>query len=170
MQCRQRHGPKRHFILVLTMCLLVGNSIVNSFELKSTHATEIAIDDDIYVEPTSMFSSPWISSVSPVLYTTPINVTTARTKIETLSKVFKKSVQKIKQKQKRMDIVFLIDSSSSVGKTNFHSELKFVKKFLSDFNVSFNHTRVAIVTFSSQGKIVSVFIVNKGFCYFGNDE
>lgn len=86
----------------------------------------------------------------------PLTNVTAQTKVEILSKTFKKSVQKIKHKNKRMDIVFLIDSSSSVGKNNFHSELKFVKKFLSDFNVSFNHTRVAIVTFSSQGKIVSI--------------
>lgn len=50
---------------------------------------------------------------------------------------------------------FLIDSSSSVGKTNFLSEIKFVKKMLGDFTVSLNHTRVAIVTFSSQGKVVS---------------
>lgn len=42
------------------------------------------------------------------------------------------------------------------------SEIKFVKKMLGDFTVSINHTRVAIVTFSSQGKVVS-FTKDLGF-------
>lgn len=78
-----------------------------------------------------------------------------KAKVDRLSGSFKKSVEKIKIKHKRVDIVFLIDASSSVGKANFHSEIKFVKKLLSDFNVSYNYTRVAVITFSSQMKIVS---------------
>lgn len=78
-----------------------------------------------------------------------------KSKVDILSTIFRNSVQKIRHKNKRIDVVFLIDSSSSVGKFNFVSEIKFVKKMLSDFNVSYNHTRVAIVTFSSHGKIVS---------------
>ncbi|XP_062536901.1 sushi, von Willebrand factor type A, EGF and pentraxin domain-containing protein 1-like [Armigeres subalbatus] len=74
-------------------------------------------------------------------------------KVDRLSGTFKKSVEKIKTKHKRVDIVFLIDASSSVGKANFYSEIKFVKKLLSDFNVSYNYTRVAVITFSSQMKI-----------------
>ncbi|XP_065089093.1 sushi, von Willebrand factor type A, EGF and pentraxin domain-containing protein 1-like [Ochlerotatus camptorhynchus] len=76
-----------------------------------------------------------------------------KAKVDRLSGLFKKSVEKIKMKHKRVDIVFLIDASSSVGKANFHSEIKFVKKLLSDFNVSYNYTRVAVITFSSQKKI-----------------
>ncbi|KXJ84393.1 hypothetical protein RP20_CCG009862 [Aedes albopictus] len=76
-----------------------------------------------------------------------------KAKVDRLSGSFKKSVEKIKIKHKRVDIVFLIDASSSVGKANFHSEIKFVKKLLSDFNVSYNYTRVAVITFSSQMKI-----------------
>lgn len=78
-----------------------------------------------------------------------------KVKVDRLSGSFKKNVEKIKMKHKRVDIVFLIDASSSVGKTNFISEIKFVKKLLSDFNVSYNYTRVAVITFSSQKKIVS---------------
>lgn len=83
-----------------------------------------------------------------------------RYKVDLLSKIFKKTVQRLRQKTKRIDLVFLIDSSSSVGKSNFMSEIKFVKKMLGDFNVSYNYTRVAIVTFSSQGKIVSAIEFN----------
>lgn len=79
----------------------------------------------------------------------------AKSKVDILSRLFKNSVNRLRQKTKRVDLVFLIDSSSSVGKSNFLSEIKFVKKMLADFNVSYNYTRVAIVTFSSQGKIVS---------------
>lgn len=79
----------------------------------------------------------------------------AKSKVDILSRLFKNSVNRLRQKTKRVDLVFLIDSSSSVGKSNFMSEIKFVKKMLADFNVSYNFTRVAIVTFSSQGKIVS---------------
>lgn len=79
----------------------------------------------------------------------------AKSKVDILSRLFKNSVNRLRQKTKRVDLVFLIDSSSSVGKSNFMSEIKFVKKMLADFNVSYNYTRVAIVTFSSQGKIVS---------------
>lgn len=135
--------------LVLLGCLLCFDIVV-SFGVNSLHTVDNAIiDNNILVEPTSLLRIPLIGASSAP------STNKTRTKVETLSKVFKKSVQKIRQKTKRMDIVFLIDSSSSVGKKNFHSELKFVKKFLSDFNVSYNHTRVAIVTFSSQGKIVS---------------
>lgn len=74
--------------------------------------------------------------------------------IEHLGMILKSTINRIRQKHKKIDIVFLIDSSSSVGKTNFRNEIQFVVKFLSDFNVSYNYTRVAIVTFSSHEKIV----------------
>lgn len=78
-----------------------------------------------------------------------------KTKVDKLSGIFKKSFNRVKQKSKKVDVVFLIDSSSSVGKANFLSELKFVKKLLSDLTVSFNTTRVSVITFSSQTKVVS---------------
>lgn len=55
----------------------------------------------------------------------------------------------------KLEMVFLVDASSSVGEENFDSELKFVKKLLADFTISSDHTRVAIVTFSSIGQVVS---------------
>lgn len=85
-----------------------------------------------------------------------INAVDAR--IHELSTVLKQTIYRIRQQYKKMDIIFLIDSSSSVGKSNFHSELRFVIKFLSDFNVSFNYTRVSILTFSSQEKIVRTIV------------
>lgn len=77
-----------------------------------------------------------------------------KSKVDLLNGVFKQSIDKLKTKHKKLDIVFLIDSSSSVGKSNFQSELKFVRKLLSDFMVSYEYTRTAVVTFSSMGKIV----------------
>ncbi|XP_037922099.1 sushi, von Willebrand factor type A, EGF and pentraxin domain-containing protein 1-like isoform X3 [Hermetia illucens] len=93
-----------------------------------------------------------------------------------INRNFKTAIDDIKRKAKRVDMVFLIDSSSSVGKENFISETKFVKKLLSDFNVSYNYTRVALVTYSSQGKVIrqvdqiSEPSVNNDKCTLLNDE
>ncbi|CAH1159654.1 unnamed protein product [Phaedon cochleariae] len=76
-----------------------------------------------------------------------------KSKIDVLGEVFKNSVDLFKISSK-LDIVFLIDASSSVGEHNFKSELKFVKKLLSDLTVDYNHTRVAVVTYSSPSNIV----------------
>lgn len=48
-----------------------------------------------------------------------------------------------------MELIFLIDSSSSIGEENFKSELKFVQKVVADFNVGPSAARVAITTFAS---------------------
>lgn len=64
---------------------------------------------------------------------------------------------------KQIDIIFLVDSSTSVGKLNFVEEIKFVKKLLSDFTVDANHTRVAVITFSSRER------VKRHVDYFGDD-
>lgn len=76
-------------------------------------------------------------------------------------KTLQQKIQNI-QNNKKNDIVFLIDSSSSVGNRNFRSEVKFVRKILNSLNVSFNFTRVAVVPFSSAKKEVSVFVL---LCY-----
>ncbi|XP_059610984.1 sushi, von Willebrand factor type A, EGF and pentraxin domain-containing protein 1-like [Phlebotomus argentipes] len=76
-----------------------------------------------------------------------------REQFEQLTRKFRASMSRLKQKNKKLDAVFLIDSSSSVGRRNFMSEVKFVKKLLSDFPVSINYTRVAVVQFSSHGRI-----------------
>lgn len=61
----------------------------------------------------------------------------SKSKVDVLSEVFKRNIEKLKTKNTKLDIVFLIDGSSSVGKVNFEAELKFVKKILSDFLVSY---------------------------------
>ena len=53
-----------------------------------------------------------------------------------------------------MDLVFLVDSSASVGGVYFQEEIKFVRKLLADFTVDMNTTRVAVITFSSREKVV----------------
>ncbi|XP_043916972.1 sushi, von Willebrand factor type A, EGF and pentraxin domain-containing protein 1 isoform X2 [Protopterus annectens] len=75
-------------------------------------------------------------------------------KIEKLGQLFKQNVRKLREKSNSLDLVFLVDESSSVGNTNFLSELRFVKKLLSDFPVVPSATRVAIVTFSSKNHVV----------------
>uniref|UniRef100_A0A1B0CMR2 Sushi, von Willebrand factor type A, EGF and pentraxin domain-containing protein 1 n=2 Tax=Lutzomyia longipalpis TaxID=7200 RepID=A0A1B0CMR2_LUTLO len=77
----------------------------------------------------------------------------SREQFDELTRKFRASMGRLKQKNRKLDIVFLIDSSSSVGRKNFASEVKFVKKLLSDFPVSMNFTRVAVVQFSSHGRI-----------------
>lgn len=79
-----------------------------------------------------------------------------KSKVDVLGDIFKRNIDVIKTNSV-MDLVFLIDASSSVGEDNFQSELKFVKKFLSDVTVDYNHSRVAIITFGSSNNVVSSF-------------
>uniref|UniRef100_A0A182QJ86 Sushi, von Willebrand factor type A, EGF and pentraxin domain-containing protein 1 n=1 Tax=Anopheles farauti TaxID=69004 RepID=A0A182QJ86_9DIPT len=67
---------------------------------------------------------------------------------------FQDDIGRMKNGSERLDIVFLIDASSSVGPANFQSELRFVKKLLAGFDVSVNRTRIAVVTFSSRKSII----------------
>ncbi|ETN64776.1 hypothetical protein AND_003471, partial [Anopheles darlingi] len=67
---------------------------------------------------------------------------------------FRQHIDELRRAGDRLDIVFLVDASSSVGPANFASELRFVKKLLAaDFDVRLNRTRVALVTFSSRRKV-----------------
>ncbi|KAG8130470.1 hypothetical protein E2320_017144, partial [Naja naja] len=75
-------------------------------------------------------------------------------KVEKLGRAFKRQVRQLREKSDRLELVFLVDESSSVGQANFLSELRFVKKLLSDFPVVPTATRVAIVTFSSKNNVV----------------
>lgn len=77
-----------------------------------------------------------------------------KSKIDIIGEVFKTNIDSLKISG-NLDIIFLVDASSSVGESNFKSELKFVKKLLSDVTVDYNHTRVAIITFSSPNNVVS---------------
>ncbi|XP_039199397.1 sushi, von Willebrand factor type A, EGF and pentraxin domain-containing protein 1-like [Crotalus tigris] len=81
-------------------------------------------------------------------------VATTGNKVEKLGRAFKRQVRQLREKSDRLELVFLVDESSSVGQANFLSELRFVKKLLSDFPVVPTATRVAIVTFSSKNHVV----------------
>uniref|UniRef100_A0A8C4EAZ8 Sushi, von Willebrand factor type A, EGF and pentraxin domain-containing protein 1 n=1 Tax=Dicentrarchus labrax TaxID=13489 RepID=A0A8C4EAZ8_DICLA len=76
-------------------------------------------------------------------------------KVERLGQAFKRNVRELREKSSCLDLVFLVDESSSVGANNFLSELRFVRKMLSDFPVAPEDTRVALVTFSSKTHVVT---------------
>ena len=52
------------------------------------------------------------------------------------------------------DLVFLVDSSASVGAENFYNEIRFIRKLLADFTVSHNTTRVVVITYSSVNQVI----------------
>ncbi|XP_064626004.1 sushi, von Willebrand factor type A, EGF and pentraxin domain-containing protein 1-like [Lineus longissimus] len=80
---------------------------------------------------------------------------TSKEKVERLGRLLKANVQKIRNTPNgEVELVFLVDSSASVGQDNFFDELKFVRKLLSDFTVDVNKTRVSVITFSSQSRVV----------------
>lgn len=79
----------------------------------------------------------------------------AESKVERLGLAFKQNVRKLREKSLCLDLVFLVDESSSVGANNFLSELRFIRKMLSDFPVAPENTRVALVTFSSKTHVVT---------------
>ncbi|KAM4536515.1 sushi, von Willebrand factor type A, EGF and pentraxin domain-containing protein 1 [Odontesthes bonariensis] len=79
----------------------------------------------------------------------------AESKVERLGQAFKRNVRELREKSSCLDLVFLVDESSSVGANNFQSELRFVRKMLSDFPVAPEDTRVALVTFSSKSHVVT---------------
>jgi hypothetical protein len=64
-------------------------------------------------------------------------------------------VRRLRALSGRLELVFLVDESSSVGPVNFLNELKFVRTLLSDFPVVSTATRVAVVTFSSKNNVVA---------------
>lgn len=79
--------------------------------------------------------------------------TPASERLSALGAILKRHVAKLRSAPK-VELVFLVDSSASVGADNFVNELRFVRKLLADFTVSHDRTRVALVTFSSKKKVV----------------
>lgn len=143
-------------IKIFFMSLLLFTNIFHSISLDDDSTNELSIqresDDD--TEMHLNFGEYQPQDITINLDGNKLEDITTKSKVDLLSGVFKKNIEKLKDKNKKLDIVFLVDASSSVGKANFESELKFVKKLLSDFPVSYEYTRVSIVTFSSQGKII----------------
>lgn len=79
----------------------------------------------------------------------------SKSKVDTLGPVLKRHIQALRRvSNKKVDILFLVDSSSSVGRRDFEYEIKFVRKLLADFTVDSNHTRVCVITFSSKDRVL----------------
>ena len=57
------------------------------------------------------------------------------------------------------DILFILDASGSVGRTNFNLMLNFVKKLVDGFPVSAKETQIGVITFDS--KVYLQFHLNK---------
>lgn len=76
-------------------------------------------------------------------------------KVERLGQTFRHNVRLLRERGSRLELVFLVDESSSVGATNFRSELHFVRKMLSDFPVAPEATHVALITFSSKNHVLT---------------
>jgi len=83
------------------------------------------------------------------------NYSNVENKLEIAGEILKKHVQALRRTANRkVELVFLVDSSASVGAEKFANELKFVRKLLSDFTVDRHTTRVSVITFSSTSRIV----------------
>lgn len=79
----------------------------------------------------------------------------SRSKVEVFGEILKRHVHDLRRTANRkVELVFLVDSSASVGSEEFLNELKFVKKLLADFTVDRHTTRVSVVTFSSRSRVV----------------
>ena len=80
----------------------------------------------------------------------------SKQKVEHLGKMLKRQVENLRHTSNdKAELVFLVDSSASVGAENFFKELEFVKKLLADFTVDRNTTRVCVVTFSLRSRVAS---------------
>ena len=76
-------------------------------------------------------------------------------KLQHLGDTLKSQVEELRRTPNhQLELVFLVDSSTSVGAEDFQNELKFVKKLLADFTVDAHNTRVAVVTFSSKSRVL----------------
>ena len=69
--------------------------------------------------------------------------------------VLKKRVSALRRTANRqVELVFLVDGSSSVLEENFTNELKFIRKLVADFTVDENTTRIAVITFGTRTQVV----------------
>ena len=70
------------------------------------------------------------------------------------SEIIKCCIEKCKS---ALDLVILMDSSNSIGITDFSKSIKFVNDLVSNLEVGFNQTRVGIINFSSTVVIENYF-------------
>ncbi|XP_019410274.1 PREDICTED: sushi, von Willebrand factor type A, EGF and pentraxin domain-containing protein 1, partial [Crocodylus porosus] len=76
-------------------------------------------------------------------------------RVEQLGRAFRRQVRRLRERSGLLELLFLVDESSSVGAANFQAELRFVRKLLSAFPVVPAATRVAIVPFSSRANVAA---------------
>lgn len=138
-------------VKLILMLLLITNICVGDYSYEDYE--EIPDSSFLNTEKTSSVTDE-VNDVEEI-FENDTHSETMNDQLDAMSKMFRKNMNKIKTKHKKIDMVFLVDSSSSVGKENFANEISFVKRLLTDFNVSFNYTRVALISFSSRSKIVS---------------
>ncbi len=138
---------------LLTNSTLGNNNQNNSFPRLKYSGRTVRATDEAYIE----------SPIAEVRETIDVNVLLRRSYAEaragcsnmSSAEVLKGHVEKLRGTANgKVDLVFLVDSSSSVGITNFFNELKFVRKLLAGFEVAEWATRVAVITFASRHRVV----------------
>lgn len=68
-----------------------------------------------------------------------------RGKVDVLGLVLKKRIAKLRQKG-QTELVFLVDSSASVGSDNFYNEIKFIRKVFKEYkNATFDCILLLVV-------------------------
>ena len=78
----------------------------------------------------------------------------SRAKLQEMAKILRNSVRRLKYDNKRpTELIFIIDSSKSVGDKNFSMMIGFVRSMLSDIEVDTNSTRVSVITYSSPSRV-----------------
>ena len=144
----------------LTICLWLqiasspnlSHGFLNQMLPASRHSPHVEQEPSPLKE---LSSSLEYSCQSPHSYHTGYSEKTNKSKVQILGEILKRHVLSLRRTpNKKVDLVFLVDSSASVGKENFFNELKFVKKLLADFTVDQDTTRVSVITFSSPSRVV----------------
>ncbi|XP_026284194.1 sushi, von Willebrand factor type A, EGF and pentraxin domain-containing protein 1 isoform X1 [Frankliniella occidentalis] len=138
------------FSYILLICSVNDTYSLNYEELhefdQTLNTTTLKITETEFHQATSPLKSAENKSL--------LNKSYRDNKVEGLGLILKKKVEMLHTEDtKKLEIVFLIDASSSVGDQNFISELKFIKKLLADFSISENETRAAVITFSDPDKV-----------------
>lgn len=80
-----------------------------------------------------------------------------RIKIALLANILRNRVHymKVDALKNPYELVFIIDSSKSVGDKNFTTMLGFVSLMMTDFTVDKDHVRVSVITYSSPSRVVT---------------
>ena len=128
--------------------------------LCSSAAQELKSDQATLTYSSTMDTAPrrwptWLLSSKLSLFVSQLTGEQAKLKVDVLGRLLKKHVTNLRTGSgQEADLVFLVDSSASVGAENFYNEIKFIRKLLADFTVSHNTTRVVVITYSSVNQVI----------------